>query len=138
MRFLAMACDADNLSPATLAFVGDGVYELLTREFLACEANRPAKELNIEKVKMVSAPAQADGFKKIEAMLTEKELEVFKRGRNAHTSRAPKNATHAQYHYATGLEALFGWLYLKGEHHRAVELFHIIFSDENLDNPNRI
>jgi ribonuclease-3 family protein len=133
-----MDCDADNLSPATLAFVGDGVYELLTREFLACEANRPAKELNIEKVKMVSALAQAEGFKKIEPMLTEKELEVFKRGRNAHTSRAPKNATHAQYHYATGLEALFGWLYLSGAQERAVELFKAIFSDESLDNQKGI
>ena len=134
MRFLAMDCDADNLSPATLAFVGDGVYELMVREYLACEANRPAKELNIEKVKMVSAPAQAEGFKKIEPMLTEKELEVFKRGRNAHTSRAPKNATHAQYHYATGLETLFGWLYLRGAQERAVELFKAIFSNESLDN----
>ena len=129
MRFLSMDCDADNLSPATLAFVGDGVYELLTREFLACEANRPAKELNIQKVQMVSAPAQAEGFKRIEPMLTEKELEVFKRGRNAHTTRAPKNATHAQYHYATGLEALFGWLYLKDNKERCVELFHTLISE---------
>jgi ribonuclease-3 family protein len=128
MRFLNMQCDADNLSPSTLAFVGDGVYELLVREFLACEANRPAKELNLEKVKMVSAPAQAEGFKKIESLLTEKELEVFKRGRNSHTSRVPKNATHAQYHYATGLEALFGWLYLKGNKDRITQLFYTIFS----------
>jgi ribonuclease-3 family protein len=128
MRFLNMQCDADNSSPSTLAFVGDGVYELLVREFLACEANRPAKELNLEKVKMVSAPAQAEGFKKIESLLTEKELEVFKRGRNSHTSRVPKNATHAQYHYATGLEALFGWLYLKGNKDRITQLFYTIFS----------
>ncbi len=133
MRFLKMDCDPDNLSPATLAFVGDGVFELLTREFLACEANRPAKELNIQKVKMVSAPAQAEGFKKIESILTEKELEIFKRGRNAHTTRAPKNATHAQYHYATGLEALFGWLYLSEQTERATALFTAIFSAENLD-----
>ncbi|MBQ6818974.1 MAG: ribonuclease III [Clostridia bacterium] len=133
MRFLKMGCDPDNLSPATLAFVGDGVFELLTREFLACEANRPAKELNMQKVKMVSAPAQAEGFKKIESILTEKELEIFKRGRNAHTTRAPKNATHAQYHYATGLEALFGWLYLSDQMERATELFTAIFSAENLD-----
>jgi ribonuclease-3 family protein len=129
MRFLDMECDPDNLSPSTLAFVGDGVYELLVREFLACEANRPAKELNIEKVKKVSAPAQAEGFKKIESLLTEKELEIFKRGRNSHTSRVPKNATHAQYHYATGLEALFGWLYLSQNTTRINQLFHAIFSE---------
>ncbi len=133
MRFLSMDCDPDNLSPATLAFVGDGVFELFTREYLACEANRPAKELNIAKIRMVSAPAQAEGFRKIESVLTEKELEIFKRGRNAHTTRAPKNATHAQYHYATGLETLFGWLYLSGQAERATTLFTAIFSNESLD-----
>ena len=110
MRFLNEPCNPDNLSPATLAFVGDGVYELLTREWIACKANRPAKELNAAKVTMVSAPAQAEGFLKIQELLTEKEYEVFKRGRNAHTVRSPKSATRAQYHQATGVEALFGWL----------------------------
>ncbi len=138
MRFLDMGCDPDNLSPATLAFVGDGVYELMVREYLACEANRPAKELNLAKVQMVSAPAQAQGVEKIKEMLTEKEYQVFKRGRNAHTVRAPKSATRAQYHQATGLEALFGWLYLQGNVQRATQLFTAIFSNENLDNAKGI
>lgn len=129
MRFLNEPCNPDNLSPATLAFVGDGVYELLTREWIACKANRPAKELNAAKVTMVSAPAQAEGFLKIQELLTEKEYEVFKRGRNAHTVRSPKSATRAQYHQATGVEALFGWLYLSGNVSRAVELFHKMFED---------
>lgn len=138
MRFLDMECDPDNLSPATLAFVGDGVYELMVREYLACEANRPAKELNLAKVQMVSAPAQAQGVEKIKEMLTDKEYQVFKRGRNAHTVRAPKSATRAQYHQATGLEALFGWLYLQGNVQRATQLFTAIFSNENLDNAKGI
>ncbi len=129
MRFLNEPCNPDNLSPATLAFVGDGVYELLTREWIACKANRPAKELNAAKVTMVSAPAQAEGFLKIQELLTEKEYEVFKRGRNAHTVRSPKSATRAQYHQATGVEALFGWLYLSGNVSRAVELFHKMFEE---------
>ena len=129
MRFLNEPCNPDNLSPATLAFVGDGVYELLTREWIACKANRPAKELNAAKVTMVSAPAQAEGFLKIQELLTEKEYEVFKRGRNAHTGRSPKSATRAQYHQATGVEALFGWLYLSGNVFRAVELFHKMFEE---------
>lgn len=129
MRLLDMPCNPDNLSPATLAFVGDGVYELLTREWIACKANRPAKELNAAKVQMVSALAQAEGFLKVKDVLTEKEYEVFKRGRNAHTVRAPKSSTRAQYHQATGVEALFGWLYLSGQVQRAVELFYKMFEE---------
>lgn len=133
MRLLDLTCSPDHLSPAALAFVGDGVFELLTREWLACQANRPAKELNQRKVQMVSAPAQAAGFAKIEGMLTQKEHEVFKRGRNAHIGHVPKNATHAQYHCATGLETLFGWLYLSGQAKRATALFQKLFCDEILD-----
>ena len=129
MRLLNEPCNPDNLSPATLAFVGDGVYELLTREWIACKANRPAKELNAAKVTMVSAPAQAEGFLKIQELLTEKEYEIFKRGRNAHTVRSPKSSTRAQYHQATGVEALFGWLYLSGKVSRAVELFYKMFEE---------
>lgn len=135
MRFLSMDCDADRLSPAALAFVGDGVFELLARELLACQANRPAKDLNAAKVQMVSAPAQAEGYTRMVALLTEEERAVFKRGRNAHTAHIPKNATHAQYHAATGVETLFGWLYLQGQINRAAQLFIAIFSPESLDNP---
>ncbi len=138
MRLLPMPCDPDRLSPATLAFVGDGVFELLAREYLACQANRPAKELNAAKVRLVSAPAQAAGFARMEAHLTEEERAVFKRGRNAHTDHTPKNATHAQYHTATGVEALFGWLYLHGRQSRAAELFVGFFSPENLDKPPEV
>lgn len=92
--------------------MGDGVYELFVREHLACLANRPAGELNSRKVQLVKASAQAEAFRKISNLLSEKELAIFKRGENAHPPHSAKNASSADYHAATGLEALFGWLYL--------------------------
>ncbi len=129
MRFLNESCNPNNLSPLTLAFVGDGVYELMVREHLSCLANRPSGELSNLKVKMVNASAQAFAYKKIAPLLSEKETEIYKRGRNAHTSKIPKNSSHAEYHSATGVEALFGWLYLSGQADRARELFEIILED---------
>lgn len=129
MRLLGENCNPDNFSPLTLAFVGDGVYELFVREHLACLANRPAGELNSRKVQLVKASAQAEAFKKISNLLSEKELAIFKRGRNAHPPHSAKNASSADYHAATGLEALFGWLYLSEQQQRAAELFKIITKD---------
>lgn len=117
--------DVKNLSAGTLAFVGDAVYGLLVRTYLA-NVNRPSGELHNLSVKYVSAPAQAAAFKKIEPSLSESELAVFKRGRNFHTGNVPKNATGGQYHTATGLECLFGFLYLSGNMPRAEELFNLI------------
>ncbi|MBQ1452169.1 MAG: ribonuclease III [Clostridia bacterium] len=111
------------LSPLTLAFIGDCVYELLVRESLVLEANRPSGDFHAEKIKYVSAAAQAEAFHQIEDSLTEHEAEIFRRGRNAHTTHTPKNMTSADYHAATGLEALFGYLYLSGDMARARELF---------------
>ncbi len=113
------------LSPSVLAFVGDAVYGLYVRTALA-EVNRPSAELHKLSVTVVKATAQAEAFTLIEPKLTEKELSVFKRGRNFHTSSTPKSATNSEYHTATGLECLFGWLYLSGETDRANELFNII------------
>ena len=80
------------LSPTTLAFVGDGVFSLLVREKL-CQFDRPSGELHSRSVKLVNATAQAKAFKVIEPMLSETETSVFKRGRNAHTNTTPKNST---------------------------------------------
>ncbi len=113
------------LNPATLAFVGDAVYGLFVRTELA-RVSRPSGELHRLSVKLVNAVSQAKAFEIISPLLTEKELAVFKRGRNLHTSTTPKSATNAQYHTATGLEALFGYLYLSGEVDRCAELFGII------------
>ena len=114
------------LSPSVLAFVGDAVYGLYVRTKLA-EVNRPSGELHRLSVKLVSAPAQAKAYGIIEDKLSEKEIAIFKRGRNFHTSSAPKSATKGEYHTATGLECLFGYLYLDGENNRAEELFNIIW-----------
>ncbi len=116
------------LSPSVLAFVGDAVYGLMVRTALA-EVNRPSGELHKLSVKLVNATAQAEAFKLIESELSEKELSVFKRGRNFKTGNTPKNSSGGDYHTATGLEALFGWLYLSNENERAKSLFNIIWQN---------
>lgn len=119
--------NVNNLSPSVLAFVGDAVYGLFVRTYLA-KINRPSSKLHEESVKWVKASAQAEAFKVIEPYLTEEELTVFKRGRNAHV-KSPKSATNKDYHSATGLETLFGFLYLSGKKERLTELFEIILKN---------
>lgn len=118
--------NANLLSPSVLAFVGDAVYTLYVRTALS-EVNRPSGELHKASVKLVNATAQATAFAIIEPMLSEKEISVFKRGRNFHTNSCPKNSKVSDYHTATGLEALFGFLYLSQNSARADELFKIIW-----------
>lgn len=117
------------LSPSVLAFVGDAVYGLYVRTKLS-EVNRPSGELHKLSVKFVNATAQSEAFRLIEPMLTEKELSIFKRGRNFHTGNTPKNSTGGEYHLATGLETLFGFLYLSNQNDRAKELFNIIWQNK--------
>ena len=117
---------ADEYSPLTLAFLGDGVYDLLVRESLVNRANRRAGELNRQKVAMVNCRAQAEYAQLLMPSLSEKELAVYKRGRNAAPKCTPKNGSVADYHSATGLECLFGYLHVNGETERINELFDII------------
>ncbi len=123
MRLLDKDVDLRTLSPLTLAFIGDAVYDLLVREQLVCEANRPVGVLNDEKIKIVRCETQARSAKKLIPLLSEEELSAFKRGKNANASTVPKHSTKTDYHTATGLEALFGYLYLKGDIERIRELF---------------
>ena len=116
------------LSPSVLCFVGDAVYGLYVRTALA-EINRPSGEPHKLSVEYVKATAQAKAFSLIEPLLSENELAVFKRGRNFHTSTTPKSATNKEYHTATGLECLFGFLQLSGEKNRADELFRVIWKN---------
>lgn len=129
-KFLDIKCNPKTLSPLNLAFVGDTVFDLFVRESLVCQANRPVNKLHKLATQMVKAGAQAEAAKKILPILNEEELSVFKRGRNAHTNHKAKNATEGDYHYATAVEALFGYLYLSGEIDRLKELFEIITQGE--------
>lgn len=126
-RFLdEVPCNPGLLSPLNLAFVGDTVFDLFVREMLVCQANRPVNKLHSEATKMVKAAAQSAAAAKIMPLLSEEELTVLKRGRNAHTNHKAKNASEGDYHLATGLEALFGYLYLSGRIERLRDLFSII------------
>lgn len=123
--------NVNELSAGTLAFVGDAVYGLLVRQKLA-EINRPIGELHRLSVTYVNANAQAEAFAVIEPLLTETELAQYKHGRNLHTNHVPKQSTQAQYHAATGLEALFGYLYLSGQNERIIKLFEHIWQSQSI------
>lgn len=118
--------NAKLLSPSTLAFVGDAVYGLLVRAKLA-EVERPVGELHKKSVEYVNANAQWNAYELIKDILTEEETAIFKRGRNNHVGQIPKSTTAGVYHAATGVEALFGFLYLNGEEDRLNELFSVIW-----------
>ncbi|MDR0404435.1 MAG: ribonuclease III [Oscillospiraceae bacterium] len=115
--------DYQNMSSSSLAFLGDCVFELLVRAELISTSDFSAKKLHHLSVLEVCCQAQAEFLEKILDVLTDEELAVYKRGRNAHTSHTPKRATNSEYHKATGLECLFGHLYLKGDIERLSYLF---------------
>lgn len=114
--------DMNMLSPLQLAYIGDGVYELLVRTYLLKE-NIPVRRLHKTTTSYVKAKAQAEAIHGLDDMLSEEEKAVVKKGRNAKTSTMPRNAKMIDYRYATGLEALFGYLYLNGDDFRIEELF---------------
>ncbi len=118
-----------SLSNLGLAHIGDCVYELMVRSRIICSGRSTSASLHRETVKYVSAPAQAEAVAKILPVLTDEERGVYRRGRNTRVNSVPKNADISQYHAATGLEALFGWLYLNARHQRLNELFAIIMEE---------
>lgn len=109
-------------SPLELAFVGDAVYELFVRTRLAMEGNVPVAKLHAQAIGFVKAKSQAESVYTMMDKLTEQEAAIYKRGRNAKSQTVPKHAELTDYRAATGLEALFGYLYLKGEQQRLDEL----------------
>ncbi|MBE6825180.1 MAG: ribonuclease III [Ruminococcaceae bacterium] len=131
-NLLDINSDIHTLSPLTLAFVGDSVYDLLVRQHLVSLANRPVKELNQMKVTLVNCKSQADSMKVIMDSLSSDELDVFKRGRNVKVNTPSKHSSIADYHAATGLEALFGYLYLSGNTDRIKELFMLIIENSEV------
>ena len=112
-----------SISELALAHMGDAVFELLVRQELCCRGSALIKDLHRAAVARVTAPAQAAFAEILLPLLNEEETTVYKRGRNAHTHQAPKSATPGQYARATGLETLFGWLWLTGRYDRVNELF---------------
>ena len=115
--------EVNRISMLGLAHVGDGVYELLTRTMLCRQGHSAVGELHRLTVARVKAPAQARAAEKLLPLMTEEELAVYKRGRNAHVHGVPQHADVGDYHAATGLEALFGWLYLLGRLERIQQLY---------------
>ena len=114
--------EVNTMSPLTWAYVGDSIYELVVRMRLVNNTKLKPHGLHVEAIKYVKAKAQADILSKIENELTEKELEIVKRGRNAENHHLPKNATVQEYMYSTGFEALIGYLYLTKQDERLEEI----------------
>ena len=124
--------DLRTYSPLTLAYIGDGVYELVIRTILVKKGNCPVNQLHKNASSLVKAGAQSKMMELLEPDLTEEELAVYKRGRNAHSPTMAKHATMADYRRATGFEALMGYLYLKEDYSRIVELVRKGIPEENL------
>lgn len=118
---------AATVSAASLAYLGDSVLEVMVRERLV---RLSVKNPSVESLKYVTAPAQSEAVERILPSLTEKETDYYKRGRNCVHSGVPRHATPAQYRRATGLETMFGYLYLTGQIARARELFALAFPEE--------
>ena len=109
-----------------LAHIGDGVYELLCRSYLCAKGEHTVDRLHRDTVQLVKAPTQAKLMDKILPVLSEEEMAFYRRGKNSHVHAVPKGATPAEYAKATGLEALFGALYLSGQTERINQLFQIM------------
>lgn len=119
------------ISNLGLAHIGDGVYELLCRAYLCDQGGKTVLNLHKKSVELVKAPTQAKFADKLKPFLTEEEHDFFRRGKNAHTHAAPKSATPQEYAKATGLETLFGALYLLGRTQRLNELFAIMMENDH-------
>ena len=118
------------ISAIGLAHMGDAVYETLVRTWLCVHGKATGKELHRATIALVCAQKQAELAQRVLPQLTEEELAVYRRGRNANVHAMPRSATPAQYHAATGLECLMGWLYLRGDKERAEQLFHAMMEEE--------
>lgn len=119
--------DFNKCNALILAYMGDAVIELLARRRIIGDGDRKVSELNIEAKKYVTAVSQSAAVEKLLPSLTERELAIFKYGRNAKGVNIPKSASAVDYRRATGLECLFGHLYLEGDTERAEELFDIAY-----------
>ena len=123
--------EIDAISNLGLAHMGDCVYEILCRAYLCARGQKTVDRLHRDTIAMVKAPAQAQFADRMLPLLTEEERSYYRRGKNAHVHAVPRGATPAEYAKATGVEALFGYLYLSGRKERANELFQLVMEDSN-------
>ena len=119
----------NQISTLGLAHIGDGVFEVMVRSWLVLHGKATNRGLHKATVSYVAAPAQAKRVERILPVLTEEEQDVYRRGRNTNTNSIPKAASREEYQVATALEALFGWLYLRGQTDRLNELFDLMMED---------
>lgn len=124
--------DIRSYSPLTLAYIGDGVYELVIRTILVKKGNCPVNRIHRKASSLVKASAQSAIIEKIEEHLTQEEHDIYRRGRNAHSPTMAKHATMADYRRATGFEALMGYLYLKEEYTRMLTLIRMGIGEETV------
>lgn len=115
----------DSYSPLTLAYIGDSVYDLIIKSLVINEGNKQVKKLHQETSRMVQASAQSEMMRVIQGVLTEEEHAVYRRGRNAKSVSPARNQSLTDYRRATGFEALMGWLYLKSDWKRIIDLVKI-------------
>lgn len=118
------------MSNLGLAYLGDAVYEVMVRSWLCLHGKLTPGKLHKAALEYVAAPKQAAKMDLLLPILTEEEVTIYKRGRNASPHSHPKGATRREYQIATGLEALFGWLYLQGQTDRLNELFELMMREE--------
>ena len=118
------AVDAGSYSPLALAYIGDAVYEVLIRTRVMNQGNMQVSKMHKKSAELVKAPTQAVIIKLLLEELSQEEMAVYKRGRNARSATMAKHATMTEYRMATGFEALVGYLYLEGRHDRLLELIH--------------
>lgn len=131
-EFACKEVDIRAYSPLTLAYIGDAIYDLIIRTIVVERANRPANKLHKTVIRYVNAGTQAQMIMALEEELTEEERAVYHRGRNAKSYTSAKNASIADYRKATGLEALFGYLYLQGKMDRLLALIRLAFEKMNI------
>lgn len=122
-------CSVNQYSPLVLAYIGDAVYELFIRTLLVCEGNAPVNKLHKRSISYVKAKAQSNIIHGLMNLLTQEEQDVVRRGRNAKSGTIPKNADVTEYKYATGFESLVGYLYLKGDSKRLIEILKLSVSE---------
>lgn len=122
--------DIKTYSPLALAFIGDGIFDLIIRTLVVGAGNTRASQLHKRTSQMVKAPSQSQMVEIILPLLSEEEEAIYRRGRNAKSPTMAKNATMAEYRRATGLEALMGYLYLNNQFERIVELIKAAINEE--------